>query len=219
MKRIDWNSVSEPVESLYLRGKSALTDSQLLSIIGQIDQATAQKILIEADYQLSNLARWTLRDWLRFEGLGIAKASSFMAAFEIGRRRKLVEPPKRIKIYSSGDIFNYMKPMLIDEQVEHFYIILLNRANVVQRHVLISTGGVSGTVCDPKLVFKHALENLSSCIILVHNHPSGNLVPSDHDRELTKKLVLAAKSLDIMVLDHIIFTDIAYFSFADEGMM
>jgi DNA repair protein RadC len=219
MKRIDWNSVSEPVDQLYTKGKSALSDSQLLSIIGQIDQATAQKILVEANYQLSNLAKWSLRDWLRFDGLGIAKASTFLAAFEIGRRRKLEEPSKRFKIYSAVDAYNYMKSYLMDEQVEHFYIILLNRANIVQKAVHISTGGVSGTVCDPKLIFKHALENLSSSILLVHNHPSANLKPSIQDKELTNKLILAAKSLDITILDHIIFTDEGYFSFTEEGLM
>lgn len=219
MKKINWNSLSEPVETLYEKGKGALSDSQLLSIIIQVDVRQAQQIMLAADHQFSNLARWTTRQWMEFEGIGPSKAAAIIASLEIGRRRRLQEPQKKPIIKSSADVYFYVKPFLLDEVVEHFYILLLNRRNEVIKHVLISTGGTSGTVVDPKLVFKHALDHLATSIILVHNHPSGNTRPSEQDRRLTTKLKNAGELLDISVLDHIIYTDIAYFSFSDEGLI
>lgn len=219
MKKINWNTLSEPVETLYEKGKGALSDSQLLSIIIQVDVRLAQKIMIAADHEFSNLAKWTLTKWMEFDGIGPSKAAAITASLEIGRRRRLQEPQKKPIIKSSADVYFYVKPFLLDEMVEHFYILLLNARNEVMKHVHISTGGVSGTVVDAKMVFKHALEHLATSIILVHNHPSGNTKPSEQDRRLTTKLKNAGDMMDITVLDHVIFTDIAYFSFSDEGLI
>jgi DNA repair protein RadC len=138
---------------------------------------------------------------------------------ELGRRRKASEPVKREKILSSEDAYRIMQPYLLDQPVEQFWIILLNRANMVIHTYCVSQGGVSGTVADPKTIFKEALAKLASSIVLVHNHPSGNLKPSEADLQLTRKLKEAGKYLDLPVLDHIIFTNQSYFSFADEGVL
>lgn len=219
MKKINWNSVSEPVGTLYEKGRMALSDAEVLSVIGQIDLNMARTILLQADNQLANLAKWTITNWMKFEGLGIVKASAIVASFELSRRRSFEQPQKKFKINSSADVWNFFKPMLMDETVEYFYILMLSRANQVIKATQISKGGTSGTVADPKLIFKHALDNLASAIVLVHNHPSGNLRPSEQDRRLTQRLKSVGTSLEIPVMDHLIFTNDGYFSFADEGLI
>lgn len=215
-----------PREKLLLKGKSSLSDAELLAILlgsgtrslSAID--LARHVLGHVNHDLSALAKMNVSDLKKFKGIGEAKAITIVSALELGRRRKLItEQPKRIKINSSSDIWNLMKADLLDESVEHFYVILLNRSNHVIKKQMISQGGTSGTVADPKLIFKHALENLASAIVLVHNHPSGNLKPSEQDRRLTQRLKEVGRNLEVPVLDHIIFTDVAYFSFADEGLL
>jgi DNA repair protein RadC len=142
-----------------------------------------------------------------------------MSALELGRRRKESDLPKKLRITSSKDVYDIMAANLLDLPHEEFWVLLLNRANAVIKKVQISAGGVAGTVADPKIIFKTALENLASSIILVHNHPSGNMMPSQADKELTKKMKEAGKLLDIPVLDHIIFADRVFYSFADEGIL
>ena len=142
-----------------------------------------------------------------------------MSALELGRRRKSFESEKKLKITNSRDVYELMKPELMDQPVEQFWVVMLKRNNEVIQKRVISLGGVSGTVADPKVIFKRALEDLASGIILVHNHPSGNLKPSQADIRLTEKLKNAGNLLEIPVLDHIIFTDDGYFSFADESLI
>ncbi|TVP51216.1 MAG: DNA repair protein RadC [Mongoliibacter sp.] len=215
-----------PREKLLLKGKSTLSDAELIAIL--IGSGTkqlsavdlAKHILSKVNYNLADLARLSITDLKKFKGIGEAKAISIVAALELGRRRKLItEQPKKAKINSSADVWQFMKPDLLDESVEHFYILLLNRNNQIVKKQIISSGGTTGTVADPKIIFKHALDNLACSIVLVHNHPSGNLKPSDQDRRLTNKLVEAGKNLDVPIIDHVIFTDLAYFSFADEGLI
>lgn len=215
-----------PREKLLLKGKSSLSDAELLAILlgsgtrslSAID--LARHVLGHVNHDLSALAKMNVSDLKKFKGIGEAKAITIVSALELGRRRKLItEQTKRIKINSSSDIWNLMKADLLDESVEHFYVILLNRSNHVIKKQMISQGGTSGTVADPKLIFKHALDNLASAIVLVHNHPSGNLKPSEQDRRLTQRLKEVGRNLEVPVLDHIIFTDVAYFSFADEGLL
>ncbi|RZS96407.1 RadC family protein [Cecembia calidifontis] len=215
-----------PREKLLLKGKSALSDAELLAILlGSGTKSLSavdlgKHILTSVNHDLSQLAKMGVSDLMKFKGIGEAKAITIVSALELGRRRKLINDlPKRFKIGSSADVYQLMKPDLMDEPIEHFYIILLNRNNQVIKKQLISRGGTSGTVADPKIIFKHALDALANAIILVHNHPSGNLKPSEQDRRLTKKLKDAGENLDVSVLDHIIFTDVAYFSFSDEGLI
>ena len=214
-----------PREKLLLKGKASLSDAELIAIlIGSGTKALSavdlsKHILGSVDNDLSQLAKLTVKDLQRFKGIGEAKAISIVSALELGRRRKVADPQKRAKITSSSDVYELMKPELMDESVEYFYAVLLNRANLVIKKQIISQGGTGATIAEPKLIFKYAMDNLASSIILVHNHPSGNLKPSESDIRLTRKLVEVGKNLELSVLDHVIFTDVGYFSFADESMI
>jgi DNA repair protein RadC len=224
-KILSWAEEDRPREKLLLKGKSSLSDAELIGILlgsGTVSMSAvdvAKQILSSVNNNLHQLAKLTVKDLEKFKGIGEAKAITIVSALELGRRRKESEIPKRMKIGSSSDVYDLMKPHLMDLPHEEFWIVLLNRANIVIREVQISAGGVSGTVADPKMIFKAALENLASSIILVHNHPSGNLNPSQADRDLTRKLKEAGSVLEVPVLDHIIFTDNQYLSFADQNML
>lgn len=221
----DWAESDRPREKLRDKGKLALSDAELLAILigsGTVSMSAvdlSKKILKEADNSLNNLARFSLKDLQQFKGIGEAKAITIMSALELGRRRKELEPAKRIQITSSRDAYNLLLPNLLDLHHEEFWVIFLNKANVVIKPERMSFGGVSGTVADPKLIFKRALEEVASAIILAHNHPSGNLKPSQADIHITQKMKEGGKYLDISVLDHLIFTNDGYYSFADEGSM
>ncbi len=219
MKRSNFNHLSEPCEILYNKGKSGLSDYHLIAAIGDITVEKAREILAMAEFRLSELAKWDLNAWLKIEGIGVRKASALVTSFELARRRLNEEPVKRVKISSPAQVHQYMKPYFLDELVEHFYILLLSRNTEVIKLQKISSGGTSSTTADQKVIFKKALDHLASSIILIHNHPSGNRNPSEADRKLTAKLKEAGKYLDIPVLDHIIFTESGYFSFADEGFL
>lgn len=214
-----------PREKLLLRGKGNLSDAELIAIlIGSGTRSLsavdlAKHILHNVNNDLAQLARLSVNDLKKFKGIGEAKAISIVSALELGRRRKAVDPQRKAKISCSNDVYELMRPELSDESIEYFYVLLLNRNNQVIKKQLISQGGTSATIADPKLIFKYAMENLASALILVHNHPSGNLKPSASDTNLTKKLCLVGKNLELPVLDHVIFTDLGYFSFADEGMI
>jgi len=220
-----WAEEDRPREKLLLKGKASLSEAELIAILIGSGTASlsavelAKQILGFVNNNLNDLARLTVKDLTKFKGIGEAKAISIVAALELGRRRKESEIAKKPKITSSSDVFEVMKSHLLDLRHEEFWVLMLNRANQVMSKKLTSSGGVSGTVADPKIIFKSALDELASSIILCHNHPSGNIKPSQADINLTKKLKEAGKLLEIPVLDHIIFTDDKYFSFADESMM
>ncbi|MBO6496056.1 MAG: DNA repair protein RadC [Roseivirga sp.] len=220
---LSWAEEDRPREKLLLKGRSVLSDAELIAILigsGSSELSAvdlSKKILQSVNHDLNSLARLSVKDLIQFKGIGEAKAISIVSALELGRRRKATEPAKRIKIQSSKDAYECIAPELLDLPTEQFWVIMLNRSNHIIHKRNISQGGVSGTVADPKLIFKKALDDLASGIILVHNHPSGNLQPSQADRQLTKKIVEAGKLLEIPVLDHIIFADNGYYSFADEG--
>ena len=220
---LSWAEEDRPREKLLLKGRSVLSDAELIAILigsGSSELSAvdlSKKILQSVNHDLNSLARLSVKDLTQFKGIGEAKAISIVSALELGRRRKATEPAKRIKIQSSKDAYESIAPELLDLPTEQFWVIMLNRSNHIIHKRNISQGGVSGTVADPKLIFKKALDDLASGIILVHNHPSGNLQPSHADRQLTKKIVEAGILLEIPVLDHIIFADNGYYSFADEG--
>jgi DNA repair protein RadC len=224
-KILSWAEEDRPREKLLLKGKSALSDAELIAILlgmGTVDLSAvdvAKIVLSAAGNNLNELARLSVNDLTRLKGIGPAKAITIVAALELGRRRKETEILRRRRITSASDAYDEIKPYLLDKPHEEFWILLLNRANEVIRPVQISSGGVAGTVADPKLIFKHALEQLASSVILFHNHPSGNLTPSQADKDLTRKLKEAGRMLDLPILDHLIFTDKSYFSFADEGLL
>jgi DNA repair protein RadC len=219
-----WAEDDRPREKLLLKGKSNLSDAELLAILlgsGSRDETAvglAQRILNDVGNNLHELGRKSVADLIKFKGVGDAKAVSVVAAMEIGRRRQLSAPAERVQIQGSIDAWNVIAPMIMDLNHEEFWIILLNRANRVISKEKISSGGVAGTVVDAKIIFRRALDGgPASSIILAHNHPSGNLKPSQADIEITKKLRKAGTTLDIAVLDHLIICGHAYYSFADEG--
>ena len=224
-KILSWAEEDRPREKLMLKGKAALSDAELIAILiasgtRELSAVDVSKIIMQkAGNNLNELARMSLKDLMKIKGIGEAKGIAIVAALELGRRRKEADVAKRIKITSSKDAYDAIRQHLLDLQHEQFWVLLLNRANEIIKQVQISTGGVSGTVADPKIIFKAALEELASGIILVHNHPSGNIQPSQADRDLTRKVKEAGKFLDLPILDHLIFTDSAYFSFADEGIL
>ena len=225
MNILSWAEEDRPREKLLLKGKAALSDAELIAIligsgtrsISAVD--VAKMILSEAENNLNKLAKFSVKDLRKIKGIGEAKAISIVSALELGRRRKDSDFSKKEKITCSNDIYQIMKPELMDLQKEQFWIILLNRANGLIKKEQISSGGISGTVADPKIIFKAALDQYASSIILIHNHPSGNLKPSRADMELTNKMKTAGKLLEIPVLDHIIFGDEGYLSFADDGLL
>jgi DNA repair protein RadC len=220
-----WSESERPREKLMIRGKDSLSDAELLAILlgtgtrrlSSVD--LARKILREAGDSLNGLSKLGMDELLGFDGIGHAKAITILAAMEIGQRRRssVVQAQKRIQ--SSRDIYELMQPHLGDAGFEEFWVILLNRANRLIRELNISEGGFSGTVADPKKIFHLALLKKASSIILCHNHPSGNVNPSESDIQLTRKVKEAGALLDLPVLDHLIFGHNGYFSFADEGIL
>ncbi|WP_258100769.1 RadC family protein [Marinoscillum pacificum] len=220
-----WAEEDRPREKLLLKGKSSLSDAELIGILLGSGTKTlsavdlAKQILNSVNNDLHTLAKMSVKDLCKFKGIGEAKAISIVSALELGRRRKDAEPVKQPRITCSDDAYQLLKPELTDLPHEEFWIILLKRNNQVIRKEQVSFGGVSGTIVDPKIIFKKALDNLASGMILVHNHPSGNLKPSQADIQLTKKLKTSGELLEIPIYDHIIFTDHGYYSFSDQSMI
>ena len=220
-----WAREDRPREKLLLKGLRSLSIAELLSII--IGSGTkkvtavelAKNILKRYNNDISALKKAEVPDLLQFKGIGEAKAISIVACLEISRRCAKANVQTVIKIGSSQDAYAILAPQLKDLQLEEFWVLLLNRNNRVIAEKLVSQGGVSGTVVDPKIIFKLALDHLASAIILCHNHPSGNLQPSQQDIDITRKIVTAGVAIEIKVLDHLIVAQEGYFSFADEGLI
>jgi len=220
-----WLEDDRPREKLLIKGPAALSDAELIAILINIGTRElsaldlAQEILNKAEGSLIELSRLSVKELLKFKGIGEAKAITIAAALELGKRRRSSEILDRRTIRSSQDAFEVLQEKLADLNEERFCIILLNRANRVLNVEMVSTGGLAGTVADPKKIFKIALDAKASSIILGHNHPSGMTKPSEADNKLTSKLKSSGDLLDLPVLDHIIVGDEKYFSYADEGMM
>ncbi len=220
-----WASSDRPREKMITKGIHTLSDAELIAVlIGSGTQELsavelARRLLAGLDNNLNKLGKLTVNELLKFKGIGTAKAVSILAALELGKRRKLSEILDKQTISGSKDVYAIFHPVLCDLPYEEFWMLLLNRSNKVIEKTKISQGGVGGTVIDAKLILKAALEKLASGIVLCHNHPSGNLKPSQPDIEITRKLKSAAGFMDIKVLDHMIVADHSYFSFSDEGIL
>lgn len=220
-----WAEEDQPREKLAAQGRRALSDAELIAILigsGSTTESAvdlSKRILNSCKNDLNALAKLSIQDLSKFKGIGDAKAISIIAALELGRRRKDVDAVEKESITTSKDIYNLLSPYFLDLPHEEFWVLLLNKANKVLEKTLISKGGLASTTADPKIIFKAALNHQAANVILAHNHPSGNLKPSNADVSLTKKLTEGAKILDIAILDHVIFTDKGYFSFADEGLL
>ena len=219
----NWAEEDRPREKLLLKGRSNLTEAELIGILIGSGTKTisavdlAKQILATTNNNLNQLAGLSVKDLMKFKGIGAAKAITIVSALELGRRRKSKESEKKLKLISSKQIYELVSSDLLDLKHEEFWIVLLKRNSELIKKLRISAGGVAGTVADTKIIFNHALAELASSVVLVHNHPSGNLKPSSQDTNLTKRTVEAGKLLDILVIDHLIFTDAGYYSFADEG--
>ena len=221
----NWSQDDQPREKLLHKGKEVLSDAELVAILigsGNKQESAvdlSKRILLSADNNLSALGKLSLKQLMTFKGIGEAKAITIMAALELGRRRREEDALEKQKITSSRSVFEFMQPVIGELEHEEFWIIYLNNSNKVIKKSQLSKGGITGTLVDVRLVLKSALEVGATGLILAHNHPSGTLKPSNADKNLTDKLKIASESLDIKVLDHIIVTEKAYFSFADENML
>ncbi|MEP5339297.1 MAG: DNA repair protein RadC [Algibacter sp.] len=221
----NWSQDDQPREKLLYKGKDVLSDAELVAILigsGNKDEsavALCKRIFASVDNNLSELGKRSIKQLMEFKGIGEAKAITIIAALELGRRRRGEEALEKKKITSSNSVFELMQPVIGELHHEEFWIIYLNNSNKVIQKNQLSKGGITGTLVDVRLVLKSALEVGATGLILAHNHPSGTLKPSEADRKITNKLKRAAEGLDIKVLDHLVITEKAYFSFADESLL
>ena len=220
-----WSEADRPREKMMQKGAEALSDAELLGILigsGNTEEsavALMQRILAAAGNDLNTLGKWEVRDFARFKGMGPAKSITVRAALELGKRRKLQERQERAVIRSSQDIYELFHPLLCDLPTEEFWVLLLNQAARVIDKVRISRGGIDQTTADVRAILREALLQRATQLVLVHNHPSGNVQPSAEDRRLTQQVQQAARVMNIRVLDHLVVTDGRYYSFNDEGVL
>lgn len=222
----EWAEEDRPREKMLLKGVSSLSDAELLAILigsGNKNETAvelSQRILFSVNNNLSSFAKLTINDLIQnFNGIGEAKAITIMAAMEFGKRRKLSETEKQQKVFSSQDIYNLFQPILGDIRHEESWALLMNNSNKVLKKILVSKGGITGTVIDTRLIIKEAIENLATNIALVHNHPSGNTTPSKEDNVITQKLKDACKLMDICLMDHVIICEDDYYSYRDNELI
>ena len=219
-----WAEDDRPREKFLLKGKSSLSDSELLAILigsGSRNESAVQlcqRILASSENNLNTLGKMTVAQLTQFKGIGEAKAIAIAAALELGRRRRAEDTIELKKITSSKAVFEIMQPIIGELPHEEFWVLYLNNSNKVIYKAQLSKGGITGTVVDIRLIFKMAFEQNATALILSHNHPSGKLIASDADLKITKKIKEAGQTLEIQVLDHIIITENGYLSFQDEGI-
>lgn len=220
-----WAIDDRPREKLRSKGPTALSDSELIAILinnGNRDKSAlelAKEVLRSGKDNLNELGKLSAKEFMKIKGIGEAKAISIVAALELGRRRQAMASREKPLVTGSNDVAGYLQTLLRDYKHEVFAVLFLNRANKVNHFQIVSEGGITGTVADPRIILKKALEEDAVSLILCHNHPSGSLRPSRADEELTFKIREAAKYFDIKVLDHLIVSDEGYYSFADEGLL
>lgn len=220
-----WAEEDRPREKMMSKGADALSEAELLAILigsGNTEETAVElmrRMLADCRNDLNALARWDVRDYSRFKGMGPAKSITIMAALELGKRRKLQELKERVHITYSRDIFDLFHPLMCDLEQEEFWVLLLNHANKVIDKVRISTGGIDGVYADVRTILREALLQRATHIALIHNHPSGNPHPSEQDRKLTQHIREAARTMNIRLTDHVIITDDKFYSFADEGLL
>jgi DNA repair protein RadC len=221
----NWSQGDQPREKLLYKGKATLSDAELVAILigsgnrGESAVALCKRILASVDNNLSALSKLSIKQLMAFKGIGEAKAITIVAALELGLRKRSESALEKNKITSSASVFELMQPIIGELQHEEFWIMYLNNSNKVIQKSQLSKGGITGTLVDVRLVLKNALEVGATGLVLAHNHPSGTLKPSEADKQITNKLKIAAESLDIKILDHLIITEKAYFSFADETLL
>ncbi|MEO6187963.1 MAG: DNA repair protein RadC [Ginsengibacter sp.] len=221
----NWAVDDRPREKLLAKGRESLSDSELLAILintGNKKSSAvdlAREVLLLGNNNLDKLGKLSLADLMGIRGIGEAKAITLAAALELGRRRQTISPINKTYVRSSNELAIYLKATLKDYSYEVFAVVFLNKSNKINHFEILSKGGMTSTVVDPRILFKKALDAGATSIVLCHNHPSGSLKPSKVDEELTSKLKVAGKYLEINVIDHLIVSDEGYFSFADEGLL
>jgi DNA repair protein RadC len=219
-----WAEDDRPREKFLLKGKSTLSDSELLAILigsGSRNESAVQlcqRILASSENNLNMLGKMSVSQLMQFKGIGEAKAISIAAALELGRRRRAEEAVELKKITSSKAVFDIMQPIIGELPHEEFWVLYLNNSNKVIYKAQLSKGGITGTVVDIRLIFKMAFEQNATGLVLTHNHPSGKLIASEADLKITKRIKEAGQTLEIQVLDHLIITENGYLSFQDEGI-
>ncbi len=221
----NWAIDDRPREKLLTKGAAILSDSELLAILinnGRKDKSAvelAKEVLNLGSQNLNELGKLSLKDFQKIKGIGEAKAITIAAALELGRRRHATAALEKTVIKTSTDIAQYMRTRIKDFGYEVFAVLFLNKANKINHFEIVSRGGLTGTVADPRVILKIALEQEATSLVLCHNHPSGNLKPSKADEALTQKIKIAAHYLDILIMDHLIVSEEGYFSFADGGLL
>ena len=214
-----------PREKMMTKGSEALSDAELIAILigsGNADESAvtlSQRMLASCSGDLNSLGKWGLENFCTFKGMGPAKSLTVMAALELGRRRKLQERKERTRITSSVDIYELFHPLMADLPTEEFWVLLLNRSNRIIDKVRISSGGIDQTTADVRTILREALLARATQMVLIHNHPSGNIQPSQEDKRITERIKGAGHLMNISVIDHVIVTDGAYYSFNDEGIL
>ena len=220
-----WSEDDRPREKLLLKGKNALSHAELIAILinsGNKEEsavALSKRILASVALNLTELGKLSVNDLMKFKGIGEAKSISIIAALELGRRRRGEEAIEKKQVTSSSSVFELMQPIIGELSHEEFWIVYLNNSNKVLKKIQLSKGGIIGTLVDVRLVLKAALQIGAVGLILTHNYPSGSLIPSQADKKITQKLKIASETIDIKVLDHLVITEKAYFSFADENLL
>lgn len=220
-----WALEDRPREKMMEKGAAALSDAELLAILigsGNTEESAVElmrRLLLSCDNNLNSLAKWEVCDFSKFKGMGPAKSVTLMAALELGKRRNLQHTKERLRISSSKDIYGIFQPIMCDLEREEFWVLLLNQAAKVIDKIRISIGGIDGTYTDVRTILREALLQRATQIAVVHNHPSGNIHPSQQDRTLTEHIRKAASTMNIHLIDHVIVCEDNFYSFADEGLL
>lgn len=220
-----WALEDRPREKMMEKGAAALSDAELLAILigsGNTEESAVElmrRLLLSCDNNLNSLAKWEVCDYSQFKGIGPAKSVTLMAALELGKRRNLQSTKERLRISSSKDIYGIFQPIMCDLEREEFWVLLLNQAAKVIDKIRISIGGIDGTYTDVRTILREALLQRATQIAVIHNHPSGNINPSQQDRTLTEHIRKAADTMNIHLIDHVIVCEDNFYSFADEGLL
>ena len=220
-----WAPEDRPREKMIEKGAAALSDAELLAILigsGNTEESAVElmrRLLLSCDNNLNTLAKWEVCDYSRFKGMGPAKSITVMAALELGKRRKLQNIRERLRITCSKDIYEIFQPLMSDLAQEEFWVLFLNEATKLIDKIRISSGGIDGTYADVRSILREALMQRATQIAVVHNHPSGNIQPSQPDRTLTEHIRKAADTMNIRLIDHVIVCEDGFYSFADEGLL
>jgi len=221
----NWSAEDQPREKLRDRGPDALTNAELLAILigsgypGMSAVELMQKILTDCGNNLNTLGKMSVNELCRYNGIGEAKAITILAACELGKRRQMERPAERLELTSATRVYNHMHPLMQDLDVEQFWVLYLNQANRLIKQTKIAHGGISEVTVDVRIIIREAVLCNATIIIVCHNHPSGNIVPSRQDDQLTRTVKSACDVMRLHLMDHVIVADGQYFSYREAGKL